>query len=78
MRRPDVHEGIMQARLDRKWTRVQLAKAMGMSILTVARLEHPTLNRRLPLATITRACDVLGVHPADVLGWRPAKPRLAS
>ena len=78
MRRADVHEGIVRARLDRKWTRSQLASAMGMSVLTVLRLEHPRLNRRLPLRTIVRACDVLGVHPADVLGWRAQRPRLAS
>lgn len=72
-RRPDVHAGITAARKAKGWTLNQLADAMGMSVLTVARIEHPLLNRRVPLATVVRACDCLGVHPADVLGWRPAR-----
>ncbi len=71
MRRPDVHHGIRSARRARSWSRRQLAEALGRSPLLVLRLEHPRLNRKVPLRDVIAACDVLGVHPADVLGWQP-------
>jgi transcriptional regulator with XRE-family HTH domain len=76
MRRVDVHQRLRVEREGRGWTAAQLARRMGHSVLTVYRLEHPRWNRRVPMTTIVRACDALGVHPADVFGWQP--PRLAT
>lgn len=56
---------LTRLRLEKAWTREQLAEAVGVKMVTVATWENG--DRRPKTAKLAALCEALGCRPADLL-----------
>jgi transcriptional regulator with XRE-family HTH domain len=69
----DIGKRIKAAREKRDMTMKQVAEAIGVTEATFSRYESGHIEK-IPLSRIEAISNVLGVDPAEIMGWKRKDP----